>query len=71
MKYKLTPSRFITIFEDGEMHFHNGRIPDEIVGAADRGLYEIIDITDPDCPLRYCEEGWANIDPLPRNLQGG
>jgi len=58
--------RYITVFEDGMVHFHKGELPPEILEASDAGLYDIINITDPDCPLRYAgDEGWINVDELP------
>ena len=57
--------RYITVFEYGTLHFHRGELPQEIIRAADDGLYDLIDITDPDCPLRYWDEGWTDVDELP------
>jgi hypothetical protein len=62
-------NRFITVFEDGSLNFHKGEIPQEVLEAADDGLYDVIDITNPDDPLRYWDEGWTNVDELPTEFE--
>lgn len=57
--------KYITISEFGDIHFHNGEIPKEIIAAADDGIYDVIDITNPNTPMRYWDEGWTTIDDLP------
>ena len=57
--------RYITISEFGDVHTHKGEIPPEIIAAADDGIYDVIDITNPDDPMRYWEEGWTDVDALP------
>ena len=44
-----------------------GEIAPEVISVADDGLYDIhiLDITDPDAPMRYWEEGWTDVDALP------
>jgi len=57
--------RYITISEFGDVHMHKGEIPAEILSAANEGIYDVLDVTDPDCPLQYHLKGWINIDKLP------
>ena len=56
---------YITISEFGDIHIHKGEIPAEIISAADDGIYDVIDITNPSEPMRYWEEGWTDVDTLP------
>ena len=55
---------YITIAEDGTVNHHAGTLPQEVLDAADDGLYDVIDISDPMNPLRYWDEGWTNVDEL-------
>ena len=57
--------RYIAISEFGDCHTHKGEIPPEIIAAADDGIYDVIDITNPDAPMRYWDEGWTDVDDLP------
>ena len=57
--------RYITISEFGDVHMIKGEIAPEVISAADDGLADILDITNPDEPIRYWEEGWTDIDALP------
>lgn len=52
--------RYIVVFQRGLWHFFKGEIPAEIIMAADNGLYDVFDITDPECPMRYTDEAWTN-----------
>lgn len=56
--------RYITIFEDGTVQHWQGELPTELVVAADQGLYDIIDVTDPNEPMQYCDEGWTDVEKL-------
>lgn len=57
--------RYITISEFGDVHMIKVEIAPEVISAADDGLYDILDITDPDAPMRYWEGGWTDVDELP------
>lgn len=57
--------RYITFSEFGDVYFYKKDIPSEILAAADDGMYDVIDITDPDNPFRYCEGEWIKINELP------
>lgn len=61
----MSDKRYITISEFGDIHTHKGEIPPEILAAADDGIYNVIDITDPDGPLLYLGESWDDVDALP------
>lgn len=65
----MSGKKYITICEAGSLNFHCGEMPPEVFEAADEGLYDIIDITNPERPMRYCDEGWTSIDPLVDDTQ--
>jgi hypothetical protein len=64
VKIIMFEKRYLTMYEDGTIQFHCGELPNEIVVAADEGLYVIVDITNPDCPLQYENRTWAEIEKL-------
>jgi hypothetical protein len=57
--------RYITISEFGDVFVIRGEIAADVISAANDGLYDIIDITSPDDPTRYGEDGWTAIKDLP------
>jgi len=57
-------TRFITVDDFGNVRFHKGEIPTEVMDAADDGFYSVVDITNPDDPSIYYDEGWTGVDPL-------
>jgi|TARA_R110000822_G_scaffold73771_21_gene177408 hypothetical protein len=57
--------RYITISEFEDVFMIRGEIPEDVISAANDGLYDIIDITTPNKPTRYGEDGWSAIEDLP------
>lgn len=52
---------YIIIFEDGSMSY-SATISSGELEAADDGILDIIDISDPTHPLRYFDEGWCSLE---------
>tara|TARA_R110000850_G_scaffold261268_1_gene389310 strand:- start:142 stop:315 length:174 start_codon:yes stop_codon:yes gene_type:complete len=52
---------YIIIFEDGSMSY-SVTISSEELEAADDGILDIVDISDPTHPLRYFDEGWCSLE---------
>ena len=52
---------YIIIDEDGNV-LHAVTISSEDLEAADMGILDIIDISDPTHPLRYLDEGWCSLE---------
>tara|TARA_R110000851_G_scaffold188259_1_gene338287 strand:+ start:231 stop:404 length:174 start_codon:yes stop_codon:yes gene_type:complete len=52
---------YIIIFEDGSMSY-SATISSEELEAADDGILDIVDISDPTHPLRYFDEGWCSLE---------
>jgi len=60
--------RYIVISEFGDVHKHMGCIPDSVLSAADDGLYDLINITDPENPTHYrggYKAEWVPLNDLP------
>jgi hypothetical protein len=57
--------RYIVISEFGDAYLILGDIPPEVMSAVEDGVYDIIDITNPDEPLRYLNKKWVAILVLP------
>lgn len=55
---------YLVIFEDGSIT-HHLELDDSILPAADVGYLDVIDISNPDHPLRYWDEGWCSLDVVP------
>lgn len=62
--------RFITVDDFGNIRFHKGEIPEDVISAADDGYYDVVDITNPDDPMIYMEEGWTDVEPLCKEMGG-
>ena len=56
---------YLTITEFGDVHMTKGELQKEIISAANDGYYDIIDITNPNKPLRYFGEDWVVIESFP------
>lgn len=52
---------YLVIFEDGSMQ-HMTQLDVGTLFAADDGLVEVVDISNPEHPLRYFDEGWCSVD---------
>lgn len=52
---------YLVIFEDGGVKTM-AEIGVHELSAADDGYLDIIDISDPELPTRYFDEGWTSID---------
>lgn len=61
----MNEKRYICISEFGDVYHHKGEIPEEMISASDDGIYDLIDITNPDLPLRHWEGKWIEVDALP------
>jgi hypothetical protein len=57
--------RYITISEFGDVHLIKGELEPGILEAADAGLYDVLDITNPEEPMSYQGGGWIRISGLP------
>lgn len=55
---------YITISEFNDVHCFHGEISQDLLAACDDGIYDAIDITDPEKPLRYCGGKWEDCEVL-------
>lgn len=54
---------YLFIFEDGEVKKASA-VGDDDLQSCDDGYLDIIDIVDPDCPMRRYGDGWAQVESL-------
>jgi hypothetical protein len=59
-------SLFIIIFEDNEIKYSHS-VDTDLLDAADDGLIDVLDISDPDCIQQYANSGWSAIKGMGRN----
>ena len=55
---------YLVIFENGSMQ-HMVELEDGLLSAADDGLVEVVDISNPEQPLRYFDGEWYSLDLYP------
>ena len=56
---------YLVIFEDFSIR-HTAELEDGLLSAADDGLVEVVDISNPEHPLRYTNGNWCSVDVSPR-----
>lgn len=57
--------KYIIISDHGDIHLIKGDLEAGILEAADAGLYDVLDITNPEQPMCYQGECWRTISALP------
>lgn len=61
----MNPNYYLIIYQDLSVDRSN-KLDSELLTFADFGAITIIDITDPEQPLRYFDEGWCDVDLRPK-----
>ena len=52
---------YLVILEDGSM-LHMTALEDGLLTSANDGYVDVVDISNPEHPLRYSDEGWCSVD---------